>query len=68
MRTTVADATAAMLQTQTAEIKRLVALKQVNPNVRDSELAYLKEQTLQLHQCMKQASVELLAVHVVFKA
>ena len=68
MRTTVADATAVMLQTQTAEIKRLVALKQVNPNVRDSELAYLKEQTLQLHQCMKLASVELLAVHVVFKA
>jgi ATP-dependent helicase HepA len=64
----VAEASATMLQSQTTEIKRLVALKQVNPNVRDSELAYLKEQTLQLHQCMKQASVELLAVHVVFKA
>jgi len=64
----VGEASATMLQSQTAEIKRLVALKQVNPNVRDSELAYLKEQTLQLHQCMKQASVELLAVHVVFKA
>jgi len=64
----VAEASATMLQSQTTEIKRLVALKQVNPNVRDTELAYLKEQTLQLHQCMKQASVELLAVHVVFKA
>ena len=32
-----------MLQVQTGEIKRLVALKQVNPNVRESELEYLKE-------------------------
>ena len=59
-------AAASMLQVQTGEIKRLVALKQVNPNVRESELEYLKEQTLQLHQCMKQASVELVAVHVIF--
>jgi ATP-dependent helicase HepA len=62
------NATAAMLQTQTGEIKRLVALKKVNPNVRDSELEYLKEQTLQLHQCIKQASIELLAVHVIIKS
>jgi ATP-dependent helicase HepA len=59
-------AAASMLQVQTGEIKRLVALKQVNPNVRESELEYLKEQTMQLHQCMKQASVELVAVHVIF--
>lgn len=64
----VGDASNAMLKTQTGEIKRLVALKQVNPNVRESEIEYLKDQTLQLHQCMKQASIELLAVHVVFKA
>lgn len=57
-----------MLKTQTAEIKRLVALKQVNPNVREAELEFLKEQTLQLHQCMNQASIELLAVHVVFRS
>lgn len=59
---------ASMLQSQTGEIKRLVALKQVNPNVRDSELEYLKEQTIQLHQCLKQASVELVAVHVMFRS
>tara|TARA_R110002167_G_scaffold3623_4_gene17682 strand:- start:56323 stop:59331 length:3009 start_codon:yes stop_codon:yes gene_type:complete len=64
----VGDASNDMLKTQTGEIKRLVALKQVNPNVRESEIEYLKEQTMQLHQCMKQASIELLAVHVVFKA
>ena len=55
-----------MLENQTAEIRRLVTLKQNNPNVRESELAYLKEQTLQLHECFKQASVELVAVHVMF--
>ena len=64
----VGDASNDMLKTQTGEIKRLVALKQVNPNVRESEIEYLKDQTMQLHQCMKQASIELLAVHVVFKA
>ena len=62
------DAIANMLKTQTSEIKRLVALQKVNPNVRSSEIEFLKDQTLQLHQCMKQASIELLAVHVVFKA
>ena len=55
-----------MLETQTAEIRRLVSLKQRNPNVRDSELEYLRNQTLQLHQSFKQASVELVAVHVMF--
>ena len=55
-----------MLETQTAEIRRLVSLKQRNPNVRDSELEYLRNQTLQLHESFKQASVELVAVHVMF--
>jgi len=56
----------AMLETQTAEIRRLVSLKQRNPNVRDSELEYLRNQTLQLHESFKQANVELVAVHVMF--
>jgi len=68
MATLLSNASAAMLQTQTGEIKRLVALKKINPNVRESELEYLKDQTLQLHQCMKQASIELLAVHVIIKS
>lgn len=67
MAESVNTAAASMLTIQTNEIKRLVALKKVNPNVRESELDYLKEQTLQLHQCLKQASVELVAVHVIFR-
>ncbi len=63
----VSAASNTMLKVQTAEIKRLVALKQVNPNVRESELEFLKDQTLQLHQSISQASIEMLAVHVVFR-
>lgn len=68
MHDAINDAINTMLKTQTSEIKRLVALQKVNPNVRTAEIEFLKDQTLQLHQCMKQASIELLAVHVVFKA
>lgn len=68
MKKSVETAATQMLQIQTAEIKRLVALKKVNPNVRESELKFLKEQTLQLHQCLKQASVELVALHVLLQA
>jgi ATP-dependent helicase HepA len=57
-----------MLASQTAEIKRLLALKQRNPNIRQEELDYLKEQTLALHQCLTQAVPELLAVHVILNA
>lgn len=57
-----------MLASQTAEIKRLLALKQRNPNIRQEELDYLKEQTLALHQCLSQAVPELLAVHVILNA
>ncbi|MDO8908433.1 MAG: SNF2-related protein [Pseudohongiella sp.] len=54
-----------MLASQTGEIKRLLALKQRNPNIRQEELDYLKEQTLALHQCLSQATPELLAIHVI---
>jgi ATP-dependent helicase HepA len=59
------DAGKNMLASQTAEIKRLLALKQRNPNIRQEELDYLKEQTLALHQCLSQATPELLAIHVI---
>ncbi|MDT8428611.1 MAG: SNF2-related protein [Pseudomonadales bacterium] len=55
-----------MLEQQTGEIRRLLALQQRNPNVRESEIEFLKSQTRQLHECMQQASVELAAVHVIF--
>ena len=54
-----------MLATQTAEIKRLLALKQRNPNIRQEELDYLKTQTLALHECLSRAEPELQAIHVI---
>src|SRR5690606_15115861 len=68
MNAVIEKALSTMLQVQTGEIRRLVALKQVNPNVREEELEYLKEQTLQLHDSLKQASLELDAVHVIIRA
>lgn len=54
-----------MLEKQTIEIRRLLALKQRNPNIRQEEIDYLKEQTLALHKCLDQAEAELIAVHVI---
>lgn len=54
-----------MLASQTAEIKRLLALKQNNPNIRQDEIDYLKEQTLALHQCLGKAEAELVAIHLI---
>ena len=54
-----------MLASQTAEIKRLLALKANNPNIRQEELDYLKEQTLALHKCLGKAEAELVAIHLI---
>ena len=47
------------------EIKRLLALKQRNPNIRDEEIQFLKDQTLALHNCLSGAKAELTALHLV---
>jgi ATP-dependent helicase HepA len=44
-----------------------MALKQRNPNIRQEEIDYLKEQTLALHQCLGKAEAELIAVHVILR-
>jgi len=55
-----------MLERQTAEIKRLLVLQQRNPNIREEEIDYLKDQTRALHECLSQAKAELVAVHTIF--
>lgn len=55
-----------MLERQTSEIKRLLALQQRNPNIREEEIDYLKDQTRALHECLSQAKAELVAVHAIF--
>jgi ATP-dependent helicase HepA len=64
---TAGQAVKTMLASQTAEIKRMLALKQRNPNIRQEEIDYLKEQTLALHQCLSRAEAELIAVHVILR-
>ena len=59
------EATRVMLASQTDEIKRLLALKQRNPNIRQEEIDFLKEQTLELHRCLSAGEAELLAIHVI---
>ena len=54
-----------MVTSQTDEIKRLLALKQNNPNIRQEEVDYLKAQTLALHQCLGKAEAELVAIHLI---
>ena len=63
-----AAAAKTMLEKQTLEIRRLLALKQRNPNIRQEEIDYLKDQTLALHKCMDQGEAELIAVHVILSA
>ncbi|WP_252179413.1 RNA polymerase-associated protein RapA [Endozoicomonas sp. 4G] len=43
----------------TEEIKRLAALKAVNPNVRDEEIEHLKQRAALGHQCLQKAMLRL---------
>lgn len=58
------QAIAQMHQRQHAEIERLQALRQVNPNIREEEIAMLKEQTEQLSQLLQDATLEPEAIRI----
>ncbi len=53
------------LATYTSEIRRLAALKRVNPNVRDDEIEMLQQELRSLHQHIQGARLRLEAVRVV---
>ncbi|MET4755381.1 hypothetical protein [Endozoicomonas sp. NE40] len=55
----VSEACSALLAAVTEEIKRLAALKAVNPNVRDEEIEHLKNQAATGHQCLQNAMLRL---------
>ena len=55
----VAENTSTMTKGIDAEIDRLLSLQKVNPQVRDDEIDYLKEQKTTLQQCYSQASIQL---------
>jgi ATP-dependent helicase HepA len=64
----IADSAQRMLDSQTAELKRLVALRRVNPNVRKEELDQLKEDALEMNGCIQAANLRLDAVRVIVTA
>lgn len=47
------------------EVSRLTALKQINPSVRDSEIAFFSQQEAQLDHVLKHAEVQLDALRIV---
>lgn len=57
-----------MLSTMTTELKRLAALRKINPNVRQEELDQLKAKTLAMHECIQSASVRLDAIRLIVTA
>jgi ATP-dependent helicase HepA len=57
-----------MLDAMTRELKRLAALRKVNPNVRQEELDHLKAQALEMHECIQSARQRLDAVRVIVTA
>ena len=62
MQSLISDATKTMLESLTAEIKRLVRLKKVNPTIKTDEIEYLKDMTLLAHENIQAAQIRLDAV------
>ncbi len=53
-----------MLDTMTTELKRLAALRRVNPNVRQEELDQLKENAIEMNNCIQAAHLRLDSVRL----
>jgi ATP-dependent helicase HepA len=65
MRQLVDEATQAMLESLSNEIKRLVRLKKVNPTIRTEEIEQLKDMTMLAHENIQAAQLRLDAVRFV---
>ncbi|MDD5320405.1 MAG: RNA polymerase-associated protein RapA [Methylococcales bacterium] len=65
MQKLIDDATKAMLDSLTAEIKRLVRLKKVNPAIKTEEIEQLKNMTMLAHENIQAAHLRLDAVRFV---
>lgn len=63
--TLIAEAQQRMLSSLSAELKRLAALRRVNPSVRQEELDQLKEEGLELHSTIQSAQLRLEALRVI---
>ncbi|MGI2260392.1 RNA polymerase-associated protein RapA [Shewanella sp. GXUN23E] len=59
------DARDSMTSQLTAELERLEALKAVNPNIREEELDYLREQMVELKRYLDDCALQLDAIRLV---
>ncbi|MBS1214156.1 MAG: rapA, partial [Proteobacteria bacterium] len=64
----IAESTKLMLDSATAELKRLAALRKVNPYVRPEELDQLKENAMETHGHLQAAQMRLDSVRVLLTA
>ncbi|MDD2661699.1 MAG: RNA polymerase-associated protein RapA [Methylococcales bacterium] len=65
MQQLINDATTAMLDSLSAEIKRLVRLQKVNPAIKKEEIEYLKDMTMLAHENIQAAHLRLDAVRFI---
>lgn len=65
MQRLVTDSNKLMLATLTAEIKRLVRLKKINPSIKDQEIEQLKDIAMLAHENIAQAQLRLDAVRFI---
>ncbi|MDD2760513.1 MAG: RNA polymerase-associated protein RapA, partial [Methylomonas sp.] len=65
MQNLITDSGNRMIAVMTAEIKRMVRLKKINPGIKDQEIQQLKEMTLLAHESIQDAQLRLDAVRFV---
>lgn len=65
MQNLIAESSNRMVLSLTAEIKRLIRLKQINPSIKDQEIESLKETVLLSHESIQDAQLRLDAVRFV---
>jgi ATP-dependent helicase HepA len=65
MQQLVSNATSLMLESLSAEIKRLVRLKKVNPSIKTEEIEQLKDMTMLAHENIQAAQLKLDAVRFI---
>ncbi len=64
----VADANQQMLTSFSAEIKRLVRLKKINPSIKEQEIEQLKQMAMLAHENIDQAQLRLDAVRFIISS
>ncbi|MCL6269614.1 RNA polymerase-associated protein RapA [Sansalvadorimonas sp. 2012CJ34-2] len=60
------DSCQKLMNNVTQEIRRLAALKAVNPNIRDEEIEFLKQQAASGYQVLQKAQMRLDAIRLIF--